>query len=231
MNRARPVGDEVIALLRARGEKRACGESSELDKAAAIEGQVSDGFSWMTWPREEISDSSKGAAAATVTSVEVPPTARLKFTSRRSCTRRSTSVLRSAWKPSLATATSYWPGRKPGAEYKPVSFVTSVRRTFVFCWIKVTDAPGTAAPLESVTKPEIVPVSTCATAVASDMTNRVIRLREIRLMNSPETDTDLYTPNQRDSQPAGRAELCIRMLPQVDRCKLLPCSAELRICP
>jgi hypothetical protein len=40
------------------------------------------------------------------------------------------------------------------------------------------DAPGTMAPLESLTMPEIVPVSTSATAVASDIANRLIVERE-----------------------------------------------------
>jgi hypothetical protein len=44
-----------------------------------------------------------------------------------------------------------------------------VRLMFVCCSVAVTVAPGTAAPLESVTFPSSVPVTACALAVVGDV--------------------------------------------------------------
>jgi hypothetical protein len=49
---------------------------------------------------------------------------------------------------------------------------------FVSWRVTVTCAPGTIAPLESVTMPEIVPVSTCAIAAAHAIAKRANRRNE-----------------------------------------------------
>src|SRR5262245_39369488 len=57
---------------------------------------------------------------------------------------------------------SYWPGVRPGRLYCPIGFDTVCRRKEVSTFTTVIEAPAMAAPLESLTTPEMVAVPSWA---------------------------------------------------------------------
>ena len=69
-------------------------------------------------------------------------------------------VLVAVRKPGAATTSSYAPGGRAGMAYSPPVLVTVSRVYFCRTLFSVTDALGTDAPLESVTKPPRLAVPT-----------------------------------------------------------------------
>src|SRR5438034_6508072 len=64
----------------------------------------------------------------------------------------------------------------PRIAKSPVSFVSDAKVSFVETRVRVTSAPGSTAPLVSVTVPTTVTLSPCATAQVA-ATNRAIKHR------------------------------------------------------
>jgi hypothetical protein len=75
-----------------------------------------------------------------------------------------------ALKPVISVSTVYRPVGSEGAVYSPPASETIVRVSDVPSLRIVTFAPATTAPDESVTVPRMVPLTDCATAVATAAT-------------------------------------------------------------
>src|SRR5260370_36645151 len=104
-------------------------------------------------------------AASTVTVSVAAPISIFKLTAVTSPTCSSTFLSVSFLKPPLFTVRVYTLGSSSGKEKLPCSLVTAWRAAPVRSLTALTVAPGTAAPLGSVTVPVIVPEVFCAEAV------------------------------------------------------------------
>src|SRR5579872_655114 len=107
----------------------------------------------------------------------VPPTA----------TSASRIVVR---KPFTVTRSSYCPARSDGALYVPSEAVVTVRAAPVALLVMMTSAPGTTAPVSSITVPEMEPVGVCPTILkaASNKSTTAKRQRRKVLFIDPSLD-------------------------------------------
>src|SRR5215831_21357485 len=74
-------------------------------------------------------------------------------------------------KPAYSTVRVYCPGASCGIAYSPLSFATTLRLSLVPILVIVIFAPGTTAPVSSVTRPTIVARTPCAARI--DTKNRI----------------------------------------------------------
>ena len=74
-------------------------------------------------------------------------------------------------KPAYSAVTVYCPGASCGTAYSPLSLTITLRLSFVPTLVMVIFAPGTTAPLSSVTRPTTVARTPCA--VTSDTNTKV----------------------------------------------------------
>src|SRR5262249_32966679 len=109
------------------------------------------------------------------------------------------------------SATSrYLPVGRDGAVYSPTASVTIVRVRPVPRLVSVTVAPGTAAPVLSVTVPSTVPVTACAATG-----------RGIRLATTTRPSTTLFTfalhapPERRGASPTIQNQKKLRVRPRL----------------
>ena len=110
----------------------------------------------MTVPTVAFEVSTSGDTPTTVALSWMVASSSAKLTRKTCCTRNSrsrTPVL----KPSSSAVTLYAPGGSAGKSNSPAELVTVVRVALVALFTTVTDAPGSKAPLPSLTSPEIVP--------------------------------------------------------------------------
>src|SRR6476620_3193057 len=64
--------------------------------------------------------------------------------------------------PALCTDTVYEPGIRNGTVYAPAAVVVVLTTVFVFSFVMVTSQFAMTPPLESLTRPRIVPRNSCA---------------------------------------------------------------------
>ena len=110
----------------------------------------------MTVPTVAFDVSTSGDTPTTVAVSWMVARSSAKFTRRTCCTRSSrsrTPVL----KPSSSALTLYAPGGSAGKSKSPAELVTVVRVALVAVFTTVTVAPGSRAPVPSLTSPEMVP--------------------------------------------------------------------------
>ncbi len=86
----------------------------------------------------------------------------------------------------------YVPGTSAGTRYRPSSLVTVSRDTPVSSLTTLTDAPGSAPPVESLTTPEIVldpvwAITPAGTSIGSSTGSSIVRTatRVVLLSNIP----------------------------------------------
>src|SRR5213593_1891208 len=85
-------------------------------------------------------------------------------------------------KPVYSAVKVYWPGANCGIAYSPLSFTTTVRLSFVPVLVIVIIAPGTTAPVSSVTCPTTVARNPCAPRIE---TNKKIVITPFRRHHIP----------------------------------------------
>ena len=100
-----------------------------------------------------------GELAATVTFSATAPICSCTLMRTRWSTPRSMSGIVTVLKPGSSDTSRYLPVGSDGAVYSPTESVTTVRVSPVPRLVSVTVAPGTAAPVVSVTEPRMVPVT------------------------------------------------------------------------
>src|SRR5579864_3525070 len=105
-----------------------------------------------------------GASVVTSTLFVTEPTCKAMLKTGCDPTLMVIPFLMPVLKPEAETATSYSPGSKFAAEYKPSVFVVTVVETPVAEFLITTWALATAAPEGSVIEPDSVPPATCASA-------------------------------------------------------------------
>src|SRR5437763_2631472 len=85
-------------------------------------------------------------------------------------------------KPVYSAVNVYWPGASCGIEYSPLSLTTALRLSFVPVLVTVIVAPGTTAPVSSVTRPTTVARNPCAPRIE---TTKKIAITPFRRHNMP----------------------------------------------
>src|SRR5436309_668961 len=85
-------------------------------------------------------------------------------------------------KPVYSAVNVYWPGASCGIEYSPLSLTTALRLSFVPTLAIVIVAPGTTAPVSSVTRPTTVARNPCA---ARTEANKKIAITPFRRHDMP----------------------------------------------
>ena len=133
----------------------------------------------MTVPTVAFDVSTSGETPVTSVCSEIVPNSSVKLTRAVWFTCNSTSLV-AVLKPSSSLFTVYGPGGSAGKSNRPTSLLEVVRVALVALFTTVTVAPGTTAPVESLTSPVIVP-SVCAKAGAhrSNHVNPTNRVRRI----------------------------------------------------
>src|SRR5207248_2524166 len=123
--------------------------------------------------------STSGETPVTVAISEIVPNSNVKSTRAVcwTCSSRSRLVV---LKPSISVLTVYSPGGSAGNSNSPTSLLDVVRVALVPLLTTVTVAPGTTAPVESLTAPVMVP-SDCAThgAQRNSQVNPASRVRRM----------------------------------------------------
>src|SRR6266446_1216543 len=116
----------------------------------------------MTFPTSPVDVLTAMGVASTITVSVAAPMSIFMLRAVTSATCSSTLLSVSFLKPVLITVTVYVPGSSSGNEKLPCSLVVVLRVAVVRSLVTLTVAPGTAAPLGSVTDPVIRPVIFCA---------------------------------------------------------------------
>src|SRR6266481_6941582 len=89
-------------------------------------------------------------------------------------------------KPVYSAVKVYWPGASCGIAYSPLSLTVTLRLSLVPVLVIVMLAPGTTAPLSSVTRPTIVARTPCAARTDTNSKSAVAPFRKNRI--SPPDD-------------------------------------------
>ena len=110
----------------------------------------------MTVPTVAFEVSTSGDTPTTVALSSRVASSSAKLTRKTCCTRNSMSRV-PVLKPSSSVLTLYAPGGSAGKSKRPAELVTVVRVALVALFTTVTVAPGSRAPVPSLTSPEIVP--------------------------------------------------------------------------
>ena len=98
-----------------------------------------------------------GLNPATVTDSEISPSSSLMFSFVCVSTFTTISGKTCALKPASSAFTSYVPGSSRSLTYRPASFVTTLSAVLRSTLVIATVAPGTTAPVPSVTMPLTLP--------------------------------------------------------------------------
>src|SRR5262249_10507501 len=144
-------------------------------------------FLFSTWPRSPPAVSSRGEVAVIVMLSLGAPISSLRSTATSVAVETRMPARSSFFKPGCPTTILYLPGTTNGNPYAPVSFEVVCSATLVATLNASTIAPGTAAPLGSVMRPEIVPRDSWANAAAANANgiSQSIDLRQLQLITTP----------------------------------------------
>src|SRR5580704_15066925 len=108
--------------------------------------------------------STPGTSASTVTCTDTLPTTSDRLIPIAAPGLRAIPSRTSVWNPSFSTRSVYLPVGKPTSRYSPVLSVRPPRFNPVLTFSTEISAPGTTAPLASVTVPNSIPSCVCAHA-------------------------------------------------------------------
>ena len=137
--------------------------------------------------------------ASTITVSEAAPISIFKFKVVTSATCSSTFFSASFLKPPLFIVMRYVPASSSGKEKLPSSLVAASRAAPVRSLTTLTIAPGTTAPLGSVSVPVIVPAVFCAEAKDTKIRRQVTKLAQTRTRIGP--------PPREETSSRGQTEL------------------------
>src|SRR5438552_18295705 len=121
------------------------------------------------------------AGLSTVTVSESAPATSCTSSPRTSATSRMMPVRITDLNPARETSTVYGPVGNSPNEYDPDPFVIVERLKPVFSFLTVTVAPGTTAPVLSVTVPRMLAVILCAKDGTANATTTNVRQIVLRM--------------------------------------------------
>src|SRR5581483_2372332 len=170
---------------------------SSLVKSRPLIGRSTTSRLSNTPPSTLVVDSIRGASALTSVVCSTCPGRKTKLIFRSPATSTRTSVAAAVWNPCFSTTTRYMPKGSSGAENEPVLSVAVIRSSPVLRFRIVTFAPGTTAPVASVTSPTMVARNVWAAAAAES--NKRTAKTERTLLNF------MWSPSDRNLRRQGGA--------------------------